>query len=38
MHFSHFLKIALDVAEMIRMSDSDIFFRCHQTDKVSLSK
>ena len=30
-------KCAFNVAEGFRMSDSD-FFRCHQTDKKSISK
>ena len=34
----HFCQNCIWRSRMIHMSDSNIFFRCHQTDKMSISK
>ena len=34
----HFCQICLWRSRIIHMSDSDNFFRCHQTDKMSINK
>ena len=34
----HFCQNCLWRSRMIHMSDSDIFFQCHQTDKMPISK